>query len=83
MMDTSAGKATTEEQKKKFCLEGQCYECECQGHMAWDCPTKKLKVHSAETTKVQVENKEVATPEQLFYSVQEIITHATKFSNKE
>ena len=79
-MDTSAGKATTEEQKKKFHAEGQCYECEHQGHMARDCPTKKLKARSAEITKVL---EEVATPEQLLYSVQEMIARATKFSNKE
>jgi len=43
-MDTSAGKATTKEQKKKFHAEGHCYECKRQGHMAWDCSTKKTKV---------------------------------------
>jgi hypothetical protein len=49
-MDTSAGKATTEEQKLKFHKEGCCYKCERQGHMARDCPSKKPKARSAELT---------------------------------
>jgi hypothetical protein len=49
-MDTSAGKATTEEQKAKFCKEGHCYKCERQGHMARDCPSKKSKACGVELT---------------------------------
>ena len=49
-MDTSAGKAITEEQKAQFCKEGRCYECNKQGHMARDCPSKKSKARSAELT---------------------------------
>jgi len=49
-MDTSAGKTTTEEQKAKFCKEGRCYECERQGHIARDCPSKKSKAHGAKLT---------------------------------
>jgi len=51
-IDTSAGKATTKEQKKKFHVEGQCYECERQGHMVRECPNKKTKVRSIDITKV-------------------------------
>ena len=50
VMDTSAGKATTEEQKAKFCKEGHCYECKRQGHMARDCPSKKSKACGVELT---------------------------------
>jgi len=49
-MDTLAGKATTEEQKAKFHKEGRCYECERQGYMARDCPSKKSKARGAELT---------------------------------
>ena len=35
-------KAETMEDKKKHRDEGQCFECSKQGHMAWDCPTKKF-----------------------------------------
>jgi hypothetical protein len=34
-------RAVTEEQKKKFCQEGRCFECQKQGHMARYCPNKK------------------------------------------
>ena len=51
--------------------------------MARDCPIKKTKVCSAEITKGQVENEEKAMPEQLFYSVQQMIMHAAKFSDEE
>jgi hypothetical protein len=52
VMDTSAGKATTEEQKAKFCREGRCYECERQGHLARDCPSKKSKARGVELTDI-------------------------------
>ena len=35
-------KAETTEDKKKHRDEGCCFECSKQGHMAWDCPTKKF-----------------------------------------
>ena len=35
-------KAETIEDKKKHRDEGCCFECSKQGHMAQDCPTKKL-----------------------------------------
>ncbi len=82
-MDTSAGKATTEEQKKKFWAEGRCYECERQGHMAWDCPTKKTKVWSTEITEVQEEDKNEGAQAQSSYSVQDMIIYTTKFLDDE
>ncbi len=82
-MDTSAGKATTKEQKKKFHAEGHCYECKRQGHMAWDCSTKKTKVWSAEITKVQEEDKKKDAQAQSSYSVQDMIVYATNFSDEE
>ena len=81
-MDTSAGKATTKKQKKKFRAEGHCYKYERQGHMAWDCPTK-TKVRSTEITEVQEKNKDKGAQAQPFYSVQDMITHATKFLDDE
>ncbi len=68
-MDTSAGKATTKEQKRKFRAEGHCYECKIQGHIAQDCPTKKTKVWSAEITKDQEEDKKKGVQAQSSYSV--------------
>ncbi len=82
-MDTSAGKATTEEQKKKFHAEGHCYECERQSHMVQDCPTKKMKVHSTEITEVKEEDKKEGAQAQSSYSVQDMITHATKSLDEE
>ena len=35
-------KAETMEDKKKHRDEGHCFECSKQGHIAWDCPTKKF-----------------------------------------
>ena len=35
-------KAETTEDKKKHRDKGHCFECSKQGHMAWDCPTKKF-----------------------------------------
>ena len=37
-------KAETTEDKKKHRDEGCCFECNKQGHMAWDCPTKKFNL---------------------------------------
>ena len=34
-------KAETKEDKQKHRIEGRCYECSKQGHLAWDCPQKK------------------------------------------
>jgi hypothetical protein len=78
-MDTLAGKATTEEQKVKFCLEGRCFECEKQGHIARNCPTKKTKAHS-----VKVEEDQQKIVEELTtWSVNDMIMHTTKFSDEE
>jgi hypothetical protein len=78
-MDTSAGKATTEEQKAKFRKEGRCYECERQGHMACDCPSKKTKAHSANVE----EAKQKIVEELTTWSVKDSITCAAKFSEEE
>jgi hypothetical protein len=82
-MDTSAGKASTEEQKKKFCLEGRCFECEKQGHIVRNCPTKKTQVCSPEITDDQLENQEQAAEQQSPFSVQDLIVCATKFTDEE
>lgn len=34
-------RATSEDQKKKFRVEGRCFECDKQGHMARFCPNKR------------------------------------------
>jgi len=78
-MDTSAGKATTEEQKVKFRLEGRCFECEKQGHIARNCPTKKTKARGATVEENQQEIDEELTT----WSVNDMIAHATKFSDEE
>ena len=31
----------TEQDKKCYLLEGRCFNCGKQSHMAWDCPEKK------------------------------------------
>jgi hypothetical protein len=82
-MDTSAGKATIKEQKKKFHAEGCCFECERQGHIVWECPSKKTKVCSAEITDNQVETKKEGAASELFHSVQEMIVCVAKFSEEE
>jgi hypothetical protein len=78
-MDTSAGKATTEKQKVKFRLEGRCFECEKQGHLTRNCSTKKTKAHSA---KVEEEQQKIVE-ELTTWSVNDMIAHATKFSDEE
>jgi hypothetical protein len=78
-MDTSAGKATTEEQKVKFSLEGRCFECEKQGHISRNCPTKKTKAHSA---KVE-EDQQNIIEELATWSVNDMIAHATNFLDEE
>jgi Zinc knuckle len=47
-MDTSATarKAKTEAEKEKHRLEGRCYECSKQGHVARNCPNKKASVQA-------------------------------------
>jgi hypothetical protein len=78
-MDTSAGKATTEEQKAKFRLEGRCFECEKQGHLARNCPTKKTKARGA---KVE-EDQQKIVEELVTWSVNDMIAHTTKFLDEE
>jgi len=78
-MDTSAGKAITEEQKAKFCAEGCCYECERQGHMARDCPSKKSKACSANLE----DNKQKVMKELTTWSVKDMIARAAKFLEEE
>ena len=81
MMDTSAGKATTEEQKAKFRQEGRCYECERQGHMARNCPSKKPKARSTELMSKQEIKDDLA--ERSSWSVTDMIARAAKFSEEE
>jgi Zinc knuckle len=47
-MDTSAAarKAKTEAEKEKHRLEGRCYKCSKQGHVAHNCPDKKALVQA-------------------------------------
>jgi hypothetical protein len=78
-MDTSAGKATTEEQKVKLRLEGRCFECEKQGHIARNCLTKKTKACS---TKIEEDQQEIAE-ELTAWSVDDMIACTTQFSNEE
>jgi hypothetical protein len=78
-MDTLAGKATTEEQKVKFHLEGRCFKCKKQGHIARNCPTKKTKVRGA---KVE-EDQQKIVEELTTWLVNDMIACATKFSDEE
>jgi hypothetical protein len=78
-MDTLAGKATTKEQKVKFCLKGRCFECKKQGHIARNCPTKKTKAHSM---KVE-EDQQKIVEELTTWSVNDMIARATKFLDEE
>jgi hypothetical protein len=78
-MDTSAGKATTEEQKAKFHLEGRCFECKKQGHLTRNCPTKKTKARGA---KVE-EDQQKIVEEPTTWSMNDMIAHATKFLDEE
>ncbi len=50
-MDTSAAaqKAITEADKEKYRKEGCCFECNKQGHIARNCPSKKAHTHMAKT----------------------------------
>jgi hypothetical protein len=82
-MDTLAGKATTEEQKVKFHKEGRCYECERQGHMARDCPSKKPKVRSAELTDLSKQCIIDDLANQPPWSVKDMIARTAKFSEEE
>ena len=82
-MDTLAGKATTEEQKAKFCKEGCCYECERQGHMARDCPSKKSKACGAELTDMSKQDIIDDLASWSAWSVMDMIVRAAKFSEEE
>jgi hypothetical protein len=82
-MDTSAGKATTEERKAKFRKEGHCYECERQGHMASDCPSKKSKAHSAELSDMNKQDIIDDLTSRSAWSVTDMIVCAAKFSEEE
>jgi hypothetical protein len=82
-MDTSAGKATTEEQKVKFRKEGHCYECERQGHMARDCPSKKSKACGAELTDLSKQDIIDSLAKRSSWSVTDMIACAAKFSEEE
>ncbi len=50
-MDTSATarKAITEADKEKYRKEGCCFECDKQGHIARNCPSKKARAHAIKT----------------------------------
>ena len=50
-MDTSAAaqKAITEADKEKYRKEGCCFECDKQGHIARNCPSKKAHARTART----------------------------------
>ncbi len=50
-MDTStaAQKAITEADKEKYRKEGRCFECDKQGHITRNCPSKKAQAHVAKT----------------------------------
>jgi hypothetical protein len=82
-MDTSAGKATTEEQKAKFHKEGRCYECERQGHMARDCPSKKSKACSVELMDMSKQDIIDDLASQPAWSVTDMIACTAKFSEEE
>jgi len=82
-MDTSAGKATTEEQKAKFRKEGRCYECERQGHMARDYPSKKPKAHSVELMDMSKQDIIDDLANWPAWSVTDMIVRAAKFSEEE
>jgi hypothetical protein len=82
-MDTSAGKATTEEQKTQCRKEGHCYECNKQGHMARDCPSKKSRAHSAELMDMSKQEIIDDLPGRPTWSVTDMIARAAKFSEEE
>jgi hypothetical protein len=82
-MDTSAGKATTEEQKAKFRQEGRCYECKRQGHMARNCPSKKPKACGVELMDMSKQEIKNSLAERSSWSVTDMIAHAAKFSEEE
>ena len=82
-MDTLAGKATTEEQKVKFRQEGRCYECERQGHMARNCPSKKPKAHSVELMDMSKQEIKDSLAERSSWSVTDMIVCTTTFSEEE
>ena len=63
----------------KFHLEGRCFECEKQGHIARNCPTKKTKARSA---KVE-EDQQKIVEELTTWLVNDMIMRATKFSDEE
>ncbi len=50
-MDTSATaqKAITEADKEKYRKEGHCFECNKQGHIARNCPSKKARICTVKT----------------------------------
>ncbi len=50
-MDTSmtAWKAITKADKEKYRKEGCCFECDKQGHIARNCPSKKAHAHMIKT----------------------------------
>jgi hypothetical protein len=54
-MDTSATvrKAVTEADKQKHRSEGRCFECSKQGHIARNCPDRKIKARTAAVTTIQ------------------------------
>jgi len=82
-MDTSAGKATTEEQKKKHREEGRCYECSKQGHLARNCPDRKPRVRSAEVSEEVEETSKKGAPPTPAWRMQDMIARAMKFTDEE
>ncbi len=50
-MDTSAAtrKAITKADKEKYRKEGCCFECDKQGHIARNCPSKKARARATRT----------------------------------
>ena len=82
-MDTSAGKATTEEQKKKHRDEGRCYECSKQGHISRNCPTRKLNARSAEIEEAEEDTNGKGAQPEAPWLMKDMIARAAKFSDEE
>jgi len=84
-MDTSATarKAITEADKEKYRKEGCCFECDKQGHIARNCPSKKAcarAIKTPETSETASVISEAFTEET---STTSIASQISKLTNKE
>ncbi len=84
-MDTSATtrKAITKADKEKYRKEGWCFECDKQGHIARNCPSKKTHVRTTRTPNTSEMASVISETPTEETSTMSIASQISKLTNEE